>query len=237
MTLIELLVVISIIGVLLALSLPLINRIVERARTVICMNNQKQIFLAVTMYANDNDNYIIPTNQHSWLYRDSQTNFKWYTNILSKYIRTEFDDPNIGDVKLRPKSVWVCPSVRLKEKGWGAGYGLNERAHPYPCLYSLYAAPPTLVNIRRPADVFSIADSREWNGIKWVTVIGVHPPNAPNLIPWGQKGSHEVAPRHLGKVVLAFFDNSVCCYSYEQCKSNHRNMFANDENGDGFYDF
>jgi prepilin-type N-terminal cleavage/methylation domain-containing protein len=238
-TLIELLVVISIISLLLSILLPTMNRIREHAKTVVCKSNQQQIFLAIYMYANDNDGCIIPMNQHSWLYRDTKTNYKWYTNILhnNNYIRTEFDDPEIGDVALKRGGVWACPSVRLKEKGWGAGYGLNERAHPYPCLYDLYSPQPTFDRIHHPDKVFSIADSREWNGAKWVSVIGIQSPNDPFVPDWGDIRSHEVAPRHLGKVVMTFFSGACDSLSYEDCRSNVGNMFCDDENGDGFYDF
>jgi len=53
-TLIELLLVVGIIAVLAALLLPAINRAKERARTVACLNNLKQLGLASQMYAADN---------------------------------------------------------------------------------------------------------------------------------------------------------------------------------------
>lgn len=51
---IELLLVVGIIAVLAALLLPAINRAKERARTVACLNNLKQLGLASQMYAADN---------------------------------------------------------------------------------------------------------------------------------------------------------------------------------------
>jgi len=59
-SLIELLVVISIVALLIALLLPALQSARREAKMVQCASNQRQIYVSIQLYLNDNERYMVP---------------------------------------------------------------------------------------------------------------------------------------------------------------------------------
>src|SRR5947207_1265038 len=76
-TIIELLVVIGIIAILAAMLLPVVTRAKEAGRRIACLNNLKQLRLALTMYADDNDGQFPPRFAPFWMTRLQ----RYYTDV------------------------------------------------------------------------------------------------------------------------------------------------------------
>jgi len=113
-TLIELLVVIAIIAILAAILFPVFAQAREKARAVTCLSNQKQIGLAVLMYAQDYDEYIVPwltccstTGGTGSAAYDAESNQRLWVGKLQPYMKLGLGWGVGGQA---PKGAFACPS-------------------------------------------------------------------------------------------------------------------------------
>lgn len=131
-TLVELLVVIAIISVLAGLLLPALEEAIASARRITCTNQLRQFYLGASMYASENNGYLIPSCQYVTPNDNADGNgrrYWWYSMRFvvdgeSTYAPASFDTRD---------TIYLCPAFepndgsRTNFHQFYFSYGLNSR--------------------------------------------------------------------------------------------------------------
>jgi len=197
-TLIELMIVIGIIGMLMALTFPVVNKLKERSKEIQCANNMRQWMSAMMQYVDANKS-VFPTDGTTGDDRNA-----WFEVLppligLDPYSVQSAEPARVPAPGLG-RSVFICPSYRT-DKAFMLGN--IERAYSYGMNFWVNSADKPaeftermrLSQLKR-ADIFVVfAETEDYKKI----TVNLH----------GSDGASKPAFRHGKKTLCGFADGHV----------------------------
>jgi prepilin-type N-terminal cleavage/methylation domain-containing protein/prepilin-type processing-associated H-X9-DG protein len=238
-TLIELLVVIAIIAILAAMLLPALSAAKAKAKTIACVNNNKQIGLAMMMYVGDSKDFLPPLNDKNGA--NHTTNW-WFTFLGNGGFITSSTTTN---------NVWRCPAVQDADIQASAvtlykqaleGYGtLDNENNTYLAIIRYYLdnngkvqGSRKLSSIKRVSQIWlvgDVGDPKTGGNLNKLPVS--YYTDATVLAPvigtgWTTQGSPYKQPacRHNGRAVFTACDGHVESWKWSDLDTDLGDLFA-----------
>ncbi|MCS1409635.1 MAG: hypothetical protein M2R45_02819 [Verrucomicrobia subdivision 3 bacterium] len=150
-TLIELLVVIAIIAILAGMLLPALGKAKAKAKSIACINNLKQVGLAMLMYSDENDGFIPRGNGYPWF-----------------FVYMPFMPEGGTDEDFRGIRIYKCPSYPKKKQIITYVINAWKFKDPTDMVGSEQIGPSKITAFQIPSDTLHLGDNE--NG-SWRPII------------------------------------------------------------------
>ncbi|HEY1717984.1 MAG TPA: prepilin-type N-terminal cleavage/methylation domain-containing protein [Verrucomicrobiae bacterium] len=257
-TLIELLVVIAIIAILAALLLPVLSKAKERAKSIACLNDMRQIIMATKLYVDDSNGTMIPL----WVQQGAPGWGSWNYDAATFVIQNPqylwWPDKLRLDGQLPSQKVFSCPALTQSainahgqsfSTNYTLGIGMNypEYGHIIPTSGNpdpVYGSAGEN-QVTRPSQSIVFADAGfisnpdddydSWQEIPATGCTYFRVPSDVADYP-GNDFTRSV-PRHGGQLNAAFFDGHVVklrnsTIGYDLPRTNAAALWTKNNNGD-----